>query len=95
LHNEELAMTDIVQATEGSVSHSAGLFGRWLNPRDAFTDLFARAGISLNGPAPWDMQVHRDRVFARTLARGSLGLGESYMEMVTGIAPHWTSSSIA
>jgi cyclopropane-fatty-acyl-phospholipid synthase len=42
--------------------------------------LLAAASIRLNGPDPWDMQVHNERVFARILAEGSLGLGESYID---------------
>lgn len=36
--------------------------------------------ISLNGTHPWDIQVHDERLYARVLAEGSLGLGESYMD---------------
>ena len=42
--------------------------------------LLARAGIVINGPQPWDMQVHNENFFRRLLAQGSLGLGESYMD---------------
>ncbi|MGH7489268.1 MAG: cyclopropane-fatty-acyl-phospholipid synthase, partial [bacterium] len=37
-------------------------------------------GIHLDGPEPWDMQIHDPRVYGRILAHGSLGLGESYMD---------------
>jgi cyclopropane-fatty-acyl-phospholipid synthase len=42
--------------------------------------LFARGGIRVGGPDPWDLQVRDARVFERILAQGSLGMGESYME---------------
>lgn len=42
--------------------------------------LLADAGICVNGPQPWDLQVHDKRFFARILAEGSMGLGESYMD---------------
>jgi len=42
--------------------------------------LLARAGVRLDGDAPWDIQVNDPRFFARALAQGSLGFGESYME---------------
>jgi len=42
-------------------------------------NLFARAGVEINGPNPWDIQVNNERFFLRTL-RGSLGFGESYMD---------------
>ena len=42
--------------------------------------LLAEADIRLDGTRPWDLQVHRTRLFARVLAQGSLGLGEAYMD---------------
>ena len=38
------------------------------------------AGVTVNGPNPWDPQVHDERVYARVFADGTLGLGESYMD---------------
>jgi cyclopropane-fatty-acyl-phospholipid synthase len=43
-------------------------------------DLFAAAGIVINGPNPWDIKIHNDRFYGRLLAQGSLGMGESYMD---------------
>jgi cyclopropane-fatty-acyl-phospholipid synthase len=43
-------------------------------------NLLEHAGIQLDGPAPTDMRVHDDRLYARVFAHGSLGLGESYMD---------------
>lgn len=40
----------------------------------------AKAGVVLNGPAAWDPQVHDERLWARLLRDGTLGLGESYMD---------------
>lgn len=39
-----------------------------------------RTGVVLNGPNAWDPQVHNDRLWARLLRDGTLGLGESYMD---------------
>jgi cyclopropane-fatty-acyl-phospholipid synthase len=36
--------------------------------------------VEINGSRPWDLQVHDERLYARVLLRGSIGLGESYME---------------
>ncbi len=47
--------------------------------KNVIASLFSRAGITLNGSEPWDIQVKNDRFFRRSL-RGSLGFGESYME---------------
>jgi cyclopropane-fatty-acyl-phospholipid synthase len=38
------------------------------------------AGVRIDGASPWDFQVRDRRVFARILAEGTLGLGESYMD---------------
>ena len=43
-------------------------------------EILELAGVRLNGPQPWDIQVHDPRFFRRVLAEGSLGLGESYMD---------------
>lgn len=44
------------------------------------TEILGRADIRINGDRPWDMQVHDERVFQRVLAKGTLGLGEAYMD---------------
>lgn len=43
------------------------------------TSLLDEAGIRIGGDEPWDINVFDSRFFARVLADGSLGLGESYM----------------
>jgi cyclopropane-fatty-acyl-phospholipid synthase len=48
--------------------------------RRAFAELLARAGVTVDGTAPWDLRVHDERMFRRVLAQGSLGAGESYMD---------------
>jgi len=42
--------------------------------------LLARAGIRLNGSAPYEPQIHDPRFYERVVAHGSLGLGETYMD---------------
>jgi cyclopropane-fatty-acyl-phospholipid synthase len=42
--------------------------------------LIEPTGIKINGPDPWDIQVHDDRFYSRVLREGELGLGESYMD---------------
>ncbi|WP_413942951.1 cyclopropane fatty acyl phospholipid synthase [Bdellovibrio sp. HCB-162] len=44
------------------------------------TNIFYRAGITVNGPRASDIKVHNTKFYNRVLAQGSLGLGESYME---------------
>ncbi|MRT55522.1 cyclopropane fatty acyl phospholipid synthase [Enterobacteriaceae bacterium RIT693] len=43
-------------------------------------EMLGRAGITLNGPNPFDIQVKNPDFFKRVLQEGSLGLGESYMD---------------
>jgi cyclopropane-fatty-acyl-phospholipid synthase len=42
--------------------------------------LLALADVQIDGDRPWDIRVHDDRLYARVLAEGSLGVGESYMD---------------
>jgi cyclopropane-fatty-acyl-phospholipid synthase len=51
-----------------------------LDSRKFIHDLFAQAGIEINGNKPWDIQLHRERFYQRVMAQGSLGMGESYMD---------------
>jgi cyclopropane-fatty-acyl-phospholipid synthase len=48
--------------------------------RKLVTDLFSRAGVTIDGPNPWDPQIHDAGFFDRVLTGGSLGFGESYMD---------------
>ncbi len=50
------------------------------NAKRTITDLLKTADITVNGSRPWDLLVHDERVFDRTLAYGSLGFGEAYMD---------------
>ena len=51
-----------------------------MNAEHVVRRLASQMGITINGDAASDIQVHDHRFFARVLAHGSLGLGESYME---------------
>ena len=48
--------------------------------RTTAEQLLRLAGIAIDGDRPWDMRVHDERLFARVMAEGSLGLGESYVD---------------
>ena len=48
--------------------------------RRRIATLLELAGVSINGPAPHDIQVHDERLYDRILVGGSLALGESYMD---------------
>lgn len=47
---------------------------------DLIRDLLAQADITVNGPHPWDIRVHDERLYARLWREKSLGLGESYID---------------
>lgn len=44
------------------------------------TELLARAGITVNGDKPWDIQIKNPELFARVFRDGTLAFGESYMD---------------
>ena len=43
-------------------------------------DLLASAGVTINGPNPWDLQIKDDRLYGRVLRDGTLGFGEAYVD---------------
>ena len=42
--------------------------------------LLERVDVRVNGDRPWDIQVIDERLYARVLAQGSIGIGEAYMD---------------
>ena len=42
--------------------------------------LFAQAGVTINGANPWDIQIHNEKLYDRILRDRNLGLGEAYMD---------------
>lgn len=46
----------------------------------AAAQLLAHADVRIDGDRPWDIRLRHPDTLARILARGSLGLGESYMD---------------
>ncbi|MEX2963213.1 cyclopropane fatty acyl phospholipid synthase [Microbulbifer sp. TYP-18] len=47
--------------------------------RHLLDEILQQADIRINGDRPWDMRLHRPAALDEILARGSMGLGESYM----------------
>lgn len=43
-------------------------------------EIFALAGIQVNGSNPWDIQILNEDFFERAITGGELGVGESYMD---------------
>jgi cyclopropane-fatty-acyl-phospholipid synthase len=50
------------------------------NSKEIVKEVLALADIQVNGARPWDITVHNESFYDRVLSKGSLGLGESYME---------------
>ncbi len=48
--------------------------------KDKAVELLSYADVKINGDRPWDIQVHDDKFYSRSLYEGSLGFGESYMD---------------
>ncbi|BFU95392.1 MAG: cyclopropane fatty acyl phospholipid synthase (unsaturated-phospholipid methyltransferase) [Nitrospira sp.] len=61
----------------GAVGHSER---RIMSQKSTIESLLEKARIRIDGPEPGDILVRDDRFYARVLAEGSLGLGESYMD---------------
>src|SRR3989338_10026057 len=51
-----------------------------MGAKQVVQDLLASADILIGGDRPWDIEVKDDRFYSRVLQKGSLGLGESYMD---------------
>jgi len=47
--------------------------------KDKIQALLALADIQVGGQRPWDIQVHNDATYSKTITDGSIGFGESYM----------------
>ncbi len=51
-----------------------------MTSKEKVEQLLAKAGVTINGAQPYDLQVHDARLYDRVLSSGSLALGESYMD---------------
>ncbi len=51
-----------------------------MQSKEFLSSLLTRADITINGSRPWDIKVHDDRLYARVIREGNLGLGETYMD---------------
>lgn len=48
--------------------------------RERFGKILAKADVHIGAARPWDIEVRDERLYARVLRDGSLGLGEAYMD---------------
>jgi cyclopropane-fatty-acyl-phospholipid synthase len=74
----DLALSPWKTGQPGSVGWLSQRFRR--GAEAVVTEAFAAADVRLDGARPWDIQLHDPRFYARVLASGTLGMGESYME---------------
>ncbi|HEV7275168.1 MAG TPA: cyclopropane fatty acyl phospholipid synthase [Devosiaceae bacterium] len=51
-----------------------------MDQQSALVPLLEQVGVTVNGPNPWDPQIHNPQLWNRLLAQGTLGLGEAYMD---------------
>ena len=51
-----------------------------MDTRALCVSLLDRAGVPLNGPEPWSLHVHDERLWDRIFRDRELGMGESYMD---------------
>jgi cyclopropane-fatty-acyl-phospholipid synthase len=50
------------------------------DPPETLASLLSKADITINGSAPWDVQVYDEKVYRDVLTKGSLGLGQAFIE---------------
>jgi cyclopropane-fatty-acyl-phospholipid synthase len=48
--------------------------------KELIESILAGSGVTINGPADHDPQVHNPAFYPRVISQGSLGLGEAYMD---------------
>ena len=48
--------------------------------RDKFEEILALADIHVAGNRPWDIKIHNEKFYSRVFSKGSLALGEGYMD---------------
>lgn len=61
-------------------SHHPAIERGHVKPPASIRDLLRGSGVSINGDAPWDIQVYDKQVYRMVFAQGSLGFGRAYME---------------
>src|SRR3989344_4857673 len=51
-----------------------------MSSKDRIVKLLSYADVKINGPRPWDIKVHNEKLYSRVLLGGNLALGEAYMD---------------
>lgn len=71
-----------------ALSHHHRFFDEHSSSHRFIADLLAKADIQIDGERAWDIQLMAPGVIENALARGNLGLGESYIE------GHWEAERL-
>jgi len=48
--------------------------------KEIFQDVLHKAGVTVNGNKPYDIQIHNDKLYKRCFRDGLLSIGEAYMD---------------
>ena len=51
-----------------------------MKSRETIEKILQSADVNINGNRPFDIKVLNERLYDRVLSKGSLGLGEAYMD---------------
>ncbi len=70
------AMTD----TKSSLPDTGHAELKVSSVRKTVLQILERGDIRIGGSRPWDIQIHDERLFERVMSKGTVGLGEGYME---------------
>lgn len=78
----EKAPDAIARSDEHDSAEKSGSRNRRTNDQaqQVFANLLLQADVIVDGDRPWDMLIRHPETASRVLAKGSLGLGESYMD---------------
>ena len=71
---------DLTTTKGASGTTLSSTLGKKAKPYLALERLAREAGVAINGPNPWDIQVRDERFYPAVLGQWSLGLGEAYVD---------------
>ena len=64
----------------GTVKHNNLPQRHYSEAYQLIAPLLEEAGVTINGPRAWDIQIHNPKMLGRVLSDGGLGLGEAYVD---------------
>ncbi len=51
-----------------------------MKSKEFFVEILKSVDVRIGGDRPWDIKVHNEKLYDRVLSKGTLGLGEAYMD---------------